>query len=81
MNAQHTPTRIAERLHKTADYAEYNYGKNSPITRACLAGDADAFMTATPHVTEYSDAKLCSIQNAIICARIDAKEAAAGETP
>lgn len=50
-----------------AAYAEYNYGRNSEITRACRDGSVANFMAATKRITEMSDARIVAVQNKIIC--------------
>jgi hypothetical protein len=59
---------IQEQIKALAPYAEYNYGRNHEITKACVSGDVARFMGATKHITEMDDCRIVSVQNKIICA-------------
>jgi hypothetical protein len=59
-----------EAMRAKADYAAYNYGRDSAVAVACRQGTADDFMRATKRVTENSDAVLAGIQNKFIAAAV-----------
>jgi uncharacterized membrane protein len=63
-----------EAMRARADYASYNYGRDSAITIACRQGTEADFMIATKQVTENSDAVLAGIQNKIIAANLRTRE-------
>lgn len=60
---------FSTRIRALADYAEYNYGDDSAITKACRAGSVTGFMRATSHITEMHDMRIVALQNKIICTK------------
>lgn len=56
---------VRESLKALEGYAEYNYGRDHAITRACRAGDVNAFLAATRFVTQSTDIRLANMQDRI----------------